>query len=220
MHLELADNDIRASIPEQTFYNMMGQNQPKDNPYLWVPSGLIEGYDNVYVNEKEFDALTELEWHTMMTLLEPHQPGAAGMGFWPVSTKRGRKRRADRRAIRQAKKIETIKTRAAAGTGISGAIKNIASIFAPAPALPGVEPGFPQVAPGVMIGPAPTFPAVPPTIPEGYMIDPTTGQLVKKEKEKTWFDKNWGWVVGGGVVLIGGIVAVGATTRRRRRRAA
>jgi len=193
MYLQLADNQsVRSSIPQQKFYNMMGQNQTKENPYLWVPSGLIPGYDNVWINEKEFDDLDEIEWHTIMSLLEAHQPEANNMGFFPFSTKKGRTRRADRRTIRNTRKVEKIKLRGETGTGIGSVIKSAVQMFTPSPV--DVQPFYDEVyvPPGDVVTVAPgAVAATPPSL----------------EPPKTWMQKNWGYLAGGAAVLaVGGIL--------------
>ena len=215
MYLQLADNAAaqaaQAAIPQQQFYNMMGQGPNPMEGYLWVPAGLLPGFDDVWVNEKEFDDLNELEWHTLMSMLEPHQP--TGLGLWPFSTKKGRQRRKQRRDERQTRKLQRITTRGEAGTGIGGAIKNIAQMFTPGASGPEMQPS-PTMMPAPQSMPFYQPPAPKPEIPKGYKIDPTTGELV----ELKWYEKWQNWaLIGGGVLLLGG-GAVAVTRARRRRR--
>jgi len=154
MYLELADNND-MSLQDNDMYLQdndmylqdhdpqmaLAQNNT-DEVYLFVPNL------NSYVREDYFDDLPDMEWMEMMEYLEGVQPGMSLLGLG----KKGRARRAGRREIRQAKKIETMTTRAKTGGGIVGAIKGITtaatSILAPSTATtPPVEVGV--MAPSV-----------------------------------------------------------------------
>jgi len=213
MDLVLADHN-------QTFYTrmaqppMLGQNNNKETPYMFVPAGMVPGYDDVYVNEKEFDDLNEYDWNRMMAALEPYQNN--GMSAWPFSTKKSRARKKERKQERQARKVQTIETRSAgrvqkqyAKTGQPSQATEILSGIAGAIFGGGGGNGAPVYADPVYADPGVLIPAVVNgAIPKGYEIDPLTGKLVESKKwyQKTEYQIAMG--VGGLLILVAGVAAV------------
>ena len=67
MYLELADH--YTDMPMTS----LAQNG-KESPFLFVPAGMIPGLDqDTFVNEDQFDDLSDYDWEQMMALLEPYQ---------------------------------------------------------------------------------------------------------------------------------------------------
>jgi len=204
MHLELADG--YGGLPETA---LMENNNNRESPYLFVPAGMIPGInDDTYVNEMMFDDLSNIEWNKIMAMLEPYQN--QGMSVWPFSTKKGRKRRGERRQKRKDERIKKIQTRQAGG-GVGGIVESIGNIFAPA-------------------GPADiTTAGMPTTVfrPDEMMVRPkrpltaveiAAAKAAAKKADKTWIQKNWMWLAGGGAaILIAGAMMRKKPARRRKR---
>jgi len=167
----------------------LAQNTQKESPFLFVPAGMIPGLDqDTFVNEDQFDDLDDFEWEQMMALLEPYQEQQQGVGLWPFSTKKTRARKKERRKTRQEDKLKRIGARGKAGGGIGGLFKGIVDIFKkPEPTY---GPEMDIVGPGGFPPPAPAA------------------------AEKTWIQKNWGYVAGGAVVVVGGILLARAQRKK------
>jgi len=145
MMLELAENNGYGGLPESALAQAPAN---RESPYLFVPGGMIPGMpQDSFVNEKEFDDLPEIEWQTIMSMLEPYQENQ--MGVWPFSTKKGRARRKIRKEERQARKMEKITARGEIAiqkrTAGGGILDTVSSIFGGAQAM----------APAVMAPPPP-----------------------------------------------------------------
>jgi len=204
MHLELADG--YGGLPETA---LMENNNNRESPYLFVPAGMIPGInDDTYVNEMMFDDLSNLEWNKIMAMLEPYQN--QGMSLWPFSTKKGRKRRGERRQKRKDDKIKRIRVRKEGGTGMENIVKSIGGIFAPAAPADITTAGMPMTVfrPDEMM----------PTKRPLTAVEIAAAKAAAKKADKTWIQKNWMWLAGGGAaILIAGAMMRKKPARRRKR---
>ena len=117
MHLELA---------EEPDYYLQEDNylmEEDESPYIFIPGA--PGEEGIYVREDYFDDLPEDQYDEVMAYLEGAQQSLGLFGFG----KKARARRVERRAVRQANKLERIAARGAAGTGLKGLFSGIAGIF-------------------------------------------------------------------------------------------
>ena len=116
MFLELAES---PGFPDPYNRNNSYLMEEADAPYIWIPGA--PGEEGVYVREDFFDQYPQDQFEEIMAYLEGAQQGMGGL-FTKM-----RARRADRKANKQTRKLETIAARGAAGTGLKGALQGIGS---------------------------------------------------------------------------------------------
>jgi len=207
MYLELADNndDMYLQDNNNDMYLQDNNNgmylqdhnkhmaqENTDSAYIYVPE-LNEG-EGGYVREDFFDYLTDAQWNATMDYLEMQSPNMSFIGIG----KKGRARRADRRAIRQESSMAKITARAEGTGGVGGALAGVAEL---AKSVMGGTPAPMMVAPGAGV------------------IDPIRAAEAKKEEEEVAKEKKKkmqrNLLIGAGVLVIGVGVVV-ATTRKKK----
>jgi len=202
MHLELAEN------------NYLSQNSDRESPWIFVPAGLIPGIaDDVYVNEKEFDHLPAAQWEKVMDLLERYQDNK---GLSLFRGKKGRARKAARKAERHKNKMAKIALRGETGGGIGGVIGGITSMIGQ---VVGGGGGAMDSMPMIQS-------VAPPPLPANIKAEQewkATGKIPKGWREKDgrlveekWFQNRTNQVIGGVAIL--GLIVLGAAAAARKKK--